>query len=82
MEKARKFQKNIYLYFTDYAKAFDCVDHDKPWKLLKRWEYQTLYLSLEKPVSGQEPTVRTKPGRTPSSELVNEYDNVVYCHPA
>ena len=36
IEKARKFQKNIYLYFTDYAKAFDCVDHDKPWKLLKR----------------------------------------------
>ena len=42
IEKARKFQKNIYLCFTDYAKAFDCVDHDKLWKDLKRWEHQTI----------------------------------------
>ena len=39
MEKARAFQKNI--YFIDYAKAFDCVDHNKLWKIFKRWEYQT-----------------------------------------
>ena len=36
MEKAREFQKNIYLCFLDYAKAFDCVDHNKIWKILKR----------------------------------------------
>ena len=41
MEKAREFQKNIYFCFTDYAKAFDCVDHNKLWKILKRSEYQT-----------------------------------------
>ena len=41
IEKAREFQKNIYFCFTDYAKAFDCVDHNKLWKILKRWEYQT-----------------------------------------
>ena len=35
IEKARKFQKNIYLSFIDYAKAFDCVDHNKLWKTLK-----------------------------------------------
>ena len=35
MEKAREFQKNIYFYFIDYAKAFDCVDHNKLWKTLK-----------------------------------------------
>ena len=35
MEKAREFQKNIYFCFTDYAKAFDCVDHKKLWKILK-----------------------------------------------
>ena len=35
IEKAREFQKNIYLCFTDYAKAFDCVDHNKLWKILK-----------------------------------------------
>ena len=40
MEKAREFQKNICFCFIDYAKAFDCVDHNKLWKIL-RWEYQT-----------------------------------------
>ena len=39
IEKAREFQKNIYFCFTDYAKAFDCVDHNKLWKI-KRWDYQ------------------------------------------
>ena len=42
MEKAREFQKNIYYCFIDYAKAFHCVDHNKPWKIL-RWEYQTTW---------------------------------------
>ena len=42
-EKARKFQKNIYFCFIDYAKAFDCVDHKKLWKFWKRWEYQTTW---------------------------------------
>ena len=40
MEKAREFQKNIYFCFIAYAKAFDCVDHNKLWKIL-RWECQT-----------------------------------------
>ena len=38
MEKARKFQKNIYFCFIDYAKAFDCMDHNKLWKILKEME--------------------------------------------
>ena len=42
-EKARKFQKNICFCFIDYAKAFDCVDHNKLRKILKRWEYQTTW---------------------------------------
>ena len=41
MEKAREFQKNIYFCFIDYAKAFDCVDHNKLWENSERWEYQT-----------------------------------------
>ena len=41
MEKAREFQTSIYFCFIDYAKAFDCVDHNKLWKIRKRWEYQT-----------------------------------------
>ena len=43
IEKARELQKNIYFCFIDYAKAFDCVDHNKLWKFFKRWEYQTTW---------------------------------------
>ena len=42
MEKAREFQQNIYFYFIDYAKAFDCVGHNKLWKILQ-WAYQTTW---------------------------------------
>ena len=48
-EKAREFQKNVYLCFIDYTNAFDCVDHGKLWKAL-RWEYQAIL-----PVSGENP---------------------------
>ena len=41
IEKATEFQKNTYICFIDDAKAFDCVDHHKPLKIFKRWEYQT-----------------------------------------
>ena len=43
IEKAREFQKNIYFWFIDYAKAFDCVDHNKLWKFWERWNYQTTW---------------------------------------
>ena len=43
IKKAREFQKNIYFCFIDYAKAFDCVDHNKLWKFWKKWEYQTTW---------------------------------------
>ena len=42
-KKQEEFQKNIYFCFIDYAKAFDCVDHNKLWKFWKRWEYQTTW---------------------------------------
>ena len=41
IEKAKEFQKNIYFCFIDYAKAFNCVDHNKLWEILRRWEYET-----------------------------------------
>ena len=45
IEKAKEFQKNIYFCFIDYTKAFDCVDNNKLWKILKkRWKYQTTLL--------------------------------------
>ena len=52
MEKAREFQKNIYFCFIDYAKAFDCVDHNKLWTILKEMGIpdHLTYLSLEKPI--------------------------------
>ena len=65
MEKAREFQKNIYFCFVDYVKAFDCVDHNKLWKIPQEmgipdhltWLLRNLYAS-------QEATVRTRHGRT------------------
>ena len=59
IKKAREFQKNIYLCFTDYAKAFDCVDH-KLWKILKEMGIPDhLTCLLRNPYAGQEATVRT-----------------------
>ena len=60
MEKARDFQKNIYLCFIDYAKAFDCVDHNKLWKILKEMGIpDNLTCLLRNLYAGQEATVRT-----------------------
>ena len=42
IQKAGEFQRNIYVCFIDYAKAFDCVDHNKLWKILKEIEYRTI----------------------------------------
>ena len=50
IEKAREFQKNIYFCFTDYAKAFDCVDHNKRWKILRDGNTKPPDLPLEKSV--------------------------------
>ena len=78
IDKTREFQKNIYLYFIDYAKAFDSVDHKKLW----RWEYQTIlpvswetYMWIKK--QQLEPCMEQLTG----SELRKEYDKAVYCHP-
>ena len=46
IEKKREFQKNIYFCFIDYAKAFDCVDHNKLWKILKETAYQTTWIAF------------------------------------
>ena len=52
VQKAREFQKNIYFCFIDYAKDFNCVDHNKLWKILKEMGIpgQLIFLPLEKPV--------------------------------
>ena len=62
-EKAREFQKNIYFCFIDYAKAVDCVDHNKLWKILKKIGIpDQLICLLRNLYAGQEATVRTKHG--------------------
>ena len=65
MEKAIEFQKNIYFCFIDYAKAFDCVDPNKLWKILKEMGIQDhLTCLLRKLYAGQEATVRNGQGTT------------------
>ena len=65
IEKAREFQKNIYFCFSDYAKAFDCVDHNKLWKILKEIRIPDhLTCLLRNLYAGQEAIVRTGHGKT------------------
>ena len=65
IEKAREFQKNIYFCFTDYAKAFDCVDHNKLWKILQEMGIPDhLTCLLRNLYAGQEATVKTRHGTT------------------
>ena len=65
IEKAREFQKNTYYCFIDYAKAFDCVDHNKLWKILKEMGIpDCLTCLLRNLYAGQEATVRTGHGTT------------------
>ena len=64
-EKAREFQENIYLSFTDYVKAFDCVDHNSLWKILQEMGMPDhLTCLLRNLYAGQEATVRTGHGAT------------------
>ena len=60
IEKAREFQINIYFWFTDYAKVFDCVDHSKLWRILKETGITDHLTCLMRNLyAGQEATVRT-----------------------
>ena len=63
--KKKEFQKNIYFCFIDYAKAFECVNHNKLWKVLPEMEISDhLTCLLRNLYTGQEATVRTRPGTT------------------
>ena len=64
MEKAREFQKNIYFCFTDYAKAFDCVNHNKLWKILKEMGIPEHFCLLRNLYADQEAKVGTGHGTT------------------
>ena len=65
IKKPREFQKNIYFCFIDYAKAFDCVDHNKLWKILKEMGIPDHLTCLSRNLyAGEEATVRTGHGTT------------------
>ena len=82
MEKAREFQIHIYFCFLDYAKAFDCVDHNKLWRILKEMGISDhLTCLLRNLYAGQEATVRTGHG-TDWFQMEKEYVRAIYCHPA
>ena len=79
IKKAREFQKNTYFCFIGYAKAFDCVDHNK---FSKRWEYQTTWptfwgICLQVKKQQLEPEMEQQTG----SKSGKEYIKAVYCHP-
>ena len=83
MEKARELQKNIYFCFIDYAKAFDCVDHNKLWKILKETGIPVhLICLLRNLYPGQEATVRTGYGTTDWFQIGKGVRQAVYCHPS
>ena len=81
--KKQEFQKNIYFCFSDYAKAFDCVDHNKLWKILKeRGIPDHLTCLLRNLYAGKEATVRTGHGTTDWFQIGKGVRQAVYCHPA
>ena len=81
MIKSSEFQRNI--YFLDYAKAFDCMDHTELWKILKEMEIPDhLTCLLRNLYAGQEATGRTVMEQQRDSKLGKKYVKGVYCHPA
>ena len=80
IEKTRKFQKNIYFCFIDYAKAFDCVDHNKLWKILKEKYQTTLPASWETCMQVKKQQLETDIEQWTGSKLGKEYIKAVYCY--
>ena len=82
MEQATEFQKNNYFCFIDYAKAFDCVDQNKLWKILQDMGIPDhLTCLLRNLYAGQKATVRTRHGTMDWFHLGKENIKTSYCHP-
>ena len=83
IEKAKEFKTNIQFCFIDYTKAFDCVDHNKLWNILREMRIpDRLMCLLRNLYAGQEVTVRTGYGTTDWFQQEKEYVKAVYCQPA
>ena len=83
MEKAREFQKSIYFCFIDYAKAFDCMDHNKLWEILKDVgipDHLTCLWEICMQVRKQQLELDMK--QQNGSKSGKEYIKAEYCHPA
>ena len=81
--RKRKFQKNIYFCFIDYTKAFDCVDHNKLWKILQEMGIPDhLICLLRNLYAGQDQQLELDMEQWTGSKLEKEYVKAVYCHPA
>ena len=79
--KKQEFQKSIYFCLIDYARTFDCVDHNKLWKILKEMGIPDhLSCLLRNLYAGKEATVRTDMEQQTGSKLGKEYIRPVYCH--
>ena len=83
IKKARELQKNIYFCFIDYAKAFDCVDHNQLWKILKEMGIPDhLTCLLRNLYACQEQQLELDMEQYTGSKQEKEYVKAVYCHPA
>ena len=83
IEKASKFQRNIYFCFIGYAKAFDFVDHNNCGKFWKRWEHQTTWpASWEICMQVRKQQLELDMEQQTDSKLGKQYVKAVYCHPA
>ena len=83
MEKAREFQKNIYFCFLDYAKAFDCVDHKKLWKILQEMGVPDHFAaSWETCMSVKKQQLESYMEQLIGSKMEKEYIKTEHCHPA
>ena len=83
IKKAREFQKNVYFCFIDYYKAFNCVDHNKLWKILKEMRISNnLPASWETCMQVKKQQVELDTEQQTGSKSGKEYIKPVYCHPA
>ena len=83
-QKSKRFKRNVYFYFSEYAKAFDCVDHKTVWKTLKEMDIPGhLVYILRNLYAGQEATVRTGHGTTAWFQIgKGVHQGCIYSHPA
>ena len=81
IEKAREFQKNIYFWFIDYTKAFDCVDHSKLWKIFQEMGIPDPLTSWEICMQVKRQQLELGVEQHTGSKLGKEYVKAVCCHP-